>query len=433
MSLKTLEHVSASQISTYSQCPRKHWLEKIEGVFVPTSPGAAFGTRGHAAVESRILTGAWPDDPEAVQVAMAGWKFVPQGRRLVEQEMRLEDAALPVVGRIDLVCPDVSEVIDHKFLASFRNAKTPEQLARDPQAILYCTWALRKGHLRPSSIGFRHIVYRTRDTPAAITVYTPFSVEALAAAYSDTQKTIERMAAHAALTDAAAVPAAMGSDDDSPCKAYGGCPHLARCKALSGRSIWSSFKDTKKEGEMNVMDKLAQKRKSQGLEGADVGAVNPPEFAQEPGPSPAPAAPVKAEPVQVTQFSLDFPPSAAEMAVFHSQKALVQPPESGTSKINDQFALYTLYVGCLPVNENFVLLDHWLAPLLDEAAQALGVDYYAQAGFGQGKASLAALVLHKIKSEGIPPVMVVDPRLPASETVLEILRSRYTRLVMRIG
>lgn len=423
MTLKKLEHVSASQISTHQRCPRKHWLEKIAGVPVPVSAGAEFGSRCHAVVEKRIETGQWPDDPEAVTVAMAGWKYVPQeGTLLVEQDMRLEDAALPIVGRIDLVAPEQSAILDHKFLSSLRYAKTPAELAKDPQAILYCTWALRRGYLSESSIAFRHITYQTKGTPQAVVSQYKFTRLELEEQYARMRIRIEAMARHAAMQEEGAVPSALESDDQSPCKAYGGCPHLARCTAVAGRSVWSNL--DKKEDTVNVLEKLAQKKRAQGL---DAGSVNPPEAkAVEPPKPVAQPQQTQPEPQQVL-----FPPSDAEMAEYYA--ANPPKPQEPTSKMSDPFAMPTIYVGCLPVNENFVLLDHWLAPLQSEAAQTLGVEYYAQAEYGKGKTALAALIIHKAKVEGVPPVLVVDPRLPASETALEILRPKYARIVMRIG
>ena len=78
------------------------------------------------------------------------------------------------------------------------------------------------------------------------------------------------------------------------------------------------------------------------------------------------------------------------------------------------------------------MLDMWIAPLQAEAAQSMGVDYYAQAEYGKGKSALAALIVHKAKM-GLPLVMVVDPRLPASDVALEILRPLYQRVIVRFG
>lgn len=424
-----LAHVSPSQIKTFDLCPRKHWLEKIGGLPVPTNAGAEFGTRGHAAVEQRILTQAWPDgDPEAVRVAMAGWRFVPQeGPLLVEQEMRLEGAKLPIIGRIDLIAPQQSVVIDHKFMSSLRWIKTPEELKRDPQAVIYCTWAWRQRHLRVSSLAFRHIVYQTKGRPDAKTVQCKFLPGELEAAYTQIESKVAQIAANARERDPSRVRGAMESHDSSPCKAYDGCPHQSHCKGILGRSVWSGIADKDKEEPVNVMELLAKKKQAQGL--TDVGAVNPPdgskaEAAAPPTPAPAPAP-------QGDLFGLQkadaFPPDDP------TTEYLPQVQTKDSSKINDPFALPTLYVGCLPCNENFMLLDQWLAPLMSEAAQTCGVDYYAQAEYGKGKTALAALIVHKVKASGIPPVLVVDPRLPASDVALEILRPLYQRIVMKIG
>ena len=445
--LRTLNHVSASQISTYQRCPRKHWLEKIEGVEVPVSAGAAFGSRCHAAVETRIETGAWPDDPEAVPVAMAGWKFVPQDTQLlVEHEMRLTDAALPIVGRIDLIAPERSVIIDHKFLSSLRWAKTMEQLSQDPQAILYCTWGLREGYLESGRVTFRHITYQTKGVPEARTTQVQFLPSVLEARYAQLKTTIERMAEHAAMSDPAKVAGAMESDDPSPCKAYGGCPHLARCKSLLGRSVWSET-ETKadKEETVNVLEVLAKKKKAQGV--VDVGAVNPPDgtggaLAQPllAGGDPPSAAVADAPSAQVDLFA--FPPSDAEMAEFHTEqakayadKAKAAPAQGNGNVVSTPVAVTTptLYVGCLPAGESYVLLEDWLAPLMVEAASIVGVDYYAQAEYGKGKAALGALLIHKLKAEPLPAALVVDPRLPVADVALDVLRPVYQRKILKIG
>jgi hypothetical protein len=432
-----LLHVSPSQLKTFDMCPRKHWLEKIGGIPTPTSAGAAFGTRGHAAVEHRIEHGVWPeDDPDAVRVAMAGWKYVPQGRLLVEQEMNLDGAVLPIIGRIDLIAPEQSVVLDHKFMSSMRYAKKPAELEDDPQAILYVKWAAQQGYLRVNSLTFRHIVYQTKGTLDACTVQAKFLPAALDAKFDRIKAKVDQMASNSLKRDPAQIVGAMESSDPSPCKAYGGCPHVARCTAMLGRGVWSGLTTDKdiKEDKVNVLEMLAKKRKAQGLD--DVGAINPPDGAAQP--AAAVAAPTTSEvsDAQPDLFGLQqrtsFPPSEAEAAQFAAQiEPQLQTPTS--SKINDPFALATLYVGCLPVNENFLLLDQWLAPLVAEAAQSMGVDYYAQAEYGKGKTALGALIGHKVKVDGVPPVLVVDPRLPASDVALEVLRPLYKRIVMRIG
>lgn len=444
-----LGHVSASQITTWVRCARKHWLEKIGGIVTPTSAGAAFGTRGHAAIEHRIEHGAWPNDPEAVQAAVAGWRFIPPPPLLVEADMRLEDGALPLVGRIDLIAPDSSVVIDHKFLSSFRWAKTPEQLADDPQAILYTTWAWRQGLLRKDALTFRHVVYLTRGQPQAQSQQVLFSPSQLERKFTDLLGTVERMAGTAAERDPACVAGAMESDDPSPCKAYGGCPHQGICQGLLGRSVWQGI-EAKKETDMgeSLLERLARKKQAQQAQ--DAGAVNPPEATETHNKRAFGVVaavndelnataqqglfdgPDQTEPLAIMAAVFDefarkpeqtaddtsFPPSNAEMSEYYAEQ---------------RKQAQTLYVGCMPVNEKATMLETWIAPLLASAAQSLGVAHYGMADYGKGKPALAALVAHKANVEGVPQVMVADPRLPSTDVALEVLRPLYARVVVRFG
>lgn len=477
MNLKPLRHVSASQIKTFSQCARKHWFEKIMGIEVPVSAGAQFGTRGHTAVETRIQTGAWPtDDPEAVQRAMAGWKFVPQNTKLlVEEEMQLDDAALPVIGRVDLVAPHASVILDHKFMSSFRYAKTPAQLRVDPQAILYSTWGVRAGHLRPREITFRHITYLTRGNPDAQTSQVQFEIRELQTAYDGLRGVIDRMVEASHKDDPRAVQGAMESSDPSPCEAYGGCPHKGRCLALTGKGLWGQLgvtdKAKEKEDAMNLLDKLKSRKAAPApmLEALplDYGAINPPDGTDEaPAPvekpkkakaatKPAPGMDLQAElameftpVVKVGEGQngkrtvgvvaavndalaamgsieaapdLSFPPTEAEMADFRAKEARRQANAS------------TLFIGCLPSGEGYDHLDNWLAPLLAQAAETMGVDHYTQADFGKGKAALLALIVHRAKAGDLPTAMVVDPRSPSADLAVEILRPHYGRVIQRFS
>jgi hypothetical protein len=164
-----------------------------------------------------------------------------------------------------------------------------------------------------------------------------------------------------------------------------------------------------------------------------VEAVNPPE---------APASPVVSAPAVVAAHqpelllvptAVDFPPSEAEMAEYYEEKAKAPAKQSAVERITDPFQLKTLYVGCMPMNEAVVLLDNWLSPLLASAAQSLGVPHYGMAEYGKGKPALAALVQHKATTEGVPLVLVADPRMPSTDVALEVLRPLYDRIVVRFG
>jgi hypothetical protein len=118
---------------------------------------------------------------------------------------------------------------------------------------------------------------------------------------------------------------------------------------------------------------------------------------------------------------LTFPPSEAEMAEFRTKETRRQANAS------------TLFVGCLPAGEGFDHLDNWLAPLLAQAAESMGVDHYTQADYGKGKAALLALIVHKAKAGDLPTALVVDPRSPSDDLAIEILRPHYGRVIQRFS
>ena len=201
---------------------------------------------------------------------------------------------------------------------------------------------------------------------------------------------------------------------------------------------------------MDVMARLALKRAQRGDACApDVGAVNPPPPVPGPVAAEAPGAPVRnqPEPAQMGLFigqphppepqedRTAFPPSAAEMQAYAQEQAqYTQEPALAPTLAGDAFALPTLYVGCLPLNEACTLLEQWLAPLVAEVAASLGASYYES---GRSSAALAASLRQKVQADGLPQALVVDPRLPTSSLALEVLRPYYChphgRSVLRVG
>ena len=156
--------------------------------------------------------------------------------------------------------------------------------------------------------------------------------------------------------------------------------------------------------------------------------ANPPETFVGAAPAPAPAAADQAAAAaQPDLFA--FPPSDEEMAAHYVETGTTPPTAADLAPR----PAATLYVGCMPVGEHFVMLEDWIAPLMEEAAQSTGVTYYAQADFGKGKAALAALIVHKSKVQRLPEALVVDPRLPSADVALEILRPLYSRKVLKLG
>ena len=120
----------------------------------------------------------------------------------------------------------------------------------------------------------------------------------------------------------------------------------------------------------------------------------------------------------------------------HDEARAGPPAQAGDPTpmlLADPWQAATLYVGCCPVNEGAVWLDKWLAPLLEDAAKALNVGHYLFADYGKGKATVAGMLVQKLKTEKPPLVLIIDPRMPCADVALEILGPYYPRRVQKLG
>ena len=117
------KHVSASQLRTYTDCPRKWWIEKVGGISSPRSTAADFGVRVHYLLEKRLLHGEWREQPgdgpgrvwtndREMEVALQQEDLLPASPvdpSCVETRWRIEEPylALPLIGIMDWVEPEL--------------------------------------------------------------------------------------------------------------------------------------------------------------------------------------------------------------------------------------------------------------------------------------------------------------------------------------
>lgn len=150
--------LSPSAVSKFKQCKRAFAFEYNEQIPAPATGKQQFGTAVHARLE-RWLRGATPPDdtPEgrtALQGISAGWLPAPDPRLLIEHRFFLPvDYGLTLNGIVDCIAPPnvigpEPLLIDHKTTSDLRWAKTPEQLAVDPQALIYVAWAMVNWNVR---------------------------------------------------------------------------------------------------------------------------------------------------------------------------------------------------------------------------------------------------------------------------------------------
>lgn len=151
-----VHYVSASQLKNWLACRRMWGFEKIDRRERPTTKKQGFGHDGHAVLEAWLKFGTEPPDTAAgravKQVIKKGWLPPPMvAGVLAEEEL---DGALPgwpigveptgFVDAIDARDLELPVVIDLKTTSDLQWAMSAEELAADPQAILYAAWLARE-------------------------------------------------------------------------------------------------------------------------------------------------------------------------------------------------------------------------------------------------------------------------------------------------
>lgn len=241
--MREFKHVSASQIDTYIQCPRKWWYNKILGIKTPTHPSAALGTKVHAHLERYLTDGTLPPDEPSGLIARAGLSHLP-APGTVEVEWDLEKAeiegfnlaGLPVKGFIDCwgIDRDIFEnplVNDHKTTSSLQWAKTAQELRTNVQILVYSEYTFRYAdqvlNWQPDYVDAAHTVYLTKGTP--LSKYTPVTLSRahVAAEFAKVSNIVSEMRETALIKKPSEV-----NMDLTACGAYGGCFFLKKCKAL---------------------------------------------------------------------------------------------------------------------------------------------------------------------------------------------------------
>jgi len=179
-----LQHVSASQIRRFRECPLKWYREKVLGQEFRPTLSMALGTKIHKYIEEG---GVELNDVIRTSVALAKG-FVPAGGEH-EAPIEIDIAGIPCVGFIDYYVPGT--VVDWKSTSDFSRNKAPSELARDEQAIIYSAWALDQyDDLRP--IRFMYVYVHTKE-PGATPVVVDITKSMVQDAWEALTKTVESM------------------------------------------------------------------------------------------------------------------------------------------------------------------------------------------------------------------------------------------------
>lgn len=229
-----MKHLSASQIKTYRDCARKWYFERTSNVERTVTPAIDRGKRIHTILENVLLAGAvdgLEDEPLLTKLEWLPALIAERGavaRDCIECEVRLEQFALPILGFIDLVLVHESgariEIVDHKTTSDWKYALTVDDLAVDPQAIIYC-YAMTLRYPDAQTFTFTHHVINTRRAQTERLCSVHFARHEVEAFADILSTELANMQATFTIGLANAVP---GAYNDA-CHKYGGCPFREAC------------------------------------------------------------------------------------------------------------------------------------------------------------------------------------------------------------
>lgn len=248
--------VSASQVKTYKQCPRKWAYEQLEGIRPPPGPAAELGTAVHAVLEvaGPIVPGVPPTKAKIERIAAPGFPYLLQGPR--EHKFTFEYGGILYNGIIDAheILPGPEPTL---LVQDWKTSSDPEKwglneesLPTDEQFLMYARAGLVEyPHIR--RVRGRWVYLATRGTPRAKPVETPvLHAKDIVGAFVDR---VHKVGLE--IHKARKLPTIEHEQRFSECGAFGGCPHVQRC-----------------HGSASVTDRL-KSLMSQSLRGGHIPAV----------------------------------------------------------------------------------------------------------------------------------------------------------------
>lgn len=308
------DYVSPSQIDTYQTCARKWGFRYLDGIEAPPHRSAQVGTRVHEILEA-WLRNATPPDPSE-ELVLDGHTYLP-GRIATEAipllpppgpHLTLENKFRVGhwLGQADVAYRAAHNhlvVMDHKTTSSFAWSKTPEDLATDPQALVY------------AHVGFTEVPEADLCDLAWTYMLTSKPFKAKRVHLRVTREYIEE--AMRPLNHLASNLLAMRNSDmkgadlppsPSACQKYGGCAYLSRCN-LTPEDLMRSVMS------QSILEKLATGKINAAGAPAPNLTVPPPVIAAPPPPPPPPTTP-----------DLTVPPAVAVPRVPPPPLPVVMPP-----------------------------------------------------------------------------------------------------------
>ena len=369
-----MKHVSASQITTFRDCARKWYFEKIVGLTRPSTGSTELGSAVHAVLEGYLRGDVDHIEPtsEAHEIALSGLEHLPaRGPHLevelaLQDSMPLTDSPVPVLGYVDLIDHANNEILDHKTTSSARYTKTESELRQNVQLHLYARAYFERFPER-DKVTLTHVYYGTRSRWSK-RVSVTVTREENAAQWAQIKDTINQMVRASQAPNAGEVPACYDE-----CGKYGGCPFKGACLRASSHTPKTLDDKTAQNTESTNMSNMTEQQRLAAL----TGGARPSYL---PTSAPAPEAPKR--------------PAAK-----------------------------VLYIGCMPLkgasNAPLPVLDAY-ADLVREVCTAFNVPHVGLVDYGKGWSALVGGVADRGWVDGVG-ALYLDPLSKEYEHLVSVL------------
>lgn len=375
-----MKHVSASQITTFRDCPRKWYFNKIVGLETPSTPATELGSAVHQVLENYLRDGVDFPSTEAGEIARSGAHLLPDDQHveieLSLDEMPLADSPIKVAGFIDALYPQRHQILDHKTSSNKRYTKTRRELRENVQLILYARAYIDRA-VDAESVLLTHIYYGTRSRWSKRVEVSLTRAEILEK-WATIRADIEEMMRVSTLPNAGEV-----SPNRATCDKYGGCPFAGKCfRAHAYQPAPKQPKTTNSSGENNMMTPEERMRQ--------LGLAPP--TPQTPAKT-APSAPVRSAPS------------------------------------NER----TLYIGCIPLKggaEITSALDAYHEPVR-ALCSSFNVPHLALVDYGKGWSALVGAVSEMGWPDGVS-ALYLDPISKEYEHLVSVLSSLADVVIKRL-
>lgn len=227
--------LSASQIQTFVDCPRKWGFKYLQGIRMPSTPAAELGTKTHEVLAEYLSTGRPPSLKTAVgSIALAGIPYLPSPKTAkVEEYFEFKTERSTYRGFIDFSYQEngLEVVGDHKTTAGFRFSKSPSDLLSDIQAHIYARHTMLKK--KCDSVKLKWVYYKTKGRSQAKSVEIILNKKASDSYFEKLERISDDIQDH--YKDKPKPKDILAKT--ASCFRYGPCPFIGKCQQLNNQTI----------------------------------------------------------------------------------------------------------------------------------------------------------------------------------------------------